>query len=209
MGRERLRTSFPPHLSNLHEAVKILSYKFKKYKLSTKFGNRRYKLYYFVGERLMERSACVMGHGRKKTASILLIDDEVGVGRSLGKSLHRHGYDVTAFSDPVEAIGKFRAGVYELALLDIRMPRMNGFQVARAIRRIDPDAKILFITAFEILSREFERIFPEAYIQGFVEKPFRPETLFSKIDSVLSSESRVPEKRGGGGIEEVMASPCC
>jgi two-component system catabolic regulation response regulator CreB/two-component system response regulator ChvI len=61
-----------------------------------------------------------------------------------------HGISVDTYNDPVEAISEFRAGVYDLVILDIRMPKMNGFHVYKELKKIDEDMMVCFLTAFEV-----------------------------------------------------------
>ena len=63
--------------------------------------------------------------------------------------LQMNGFEVDAFNDPLLALSNFKPNVYGLALLDIRMPKMNGFELCNQIKDIDNKIEACFITAFE------------------------------------------------------------
>jgi DNA-binding response OmpR family regulator len=111
-----------------------------------------------------------------------VVDDERDVATVIKKGLEKEGsFEVDTFYDPVEALNNFKAGRYDLLLLDIRMPKMNGFELYRQLRKIDETARICFITAFEIYYDEFRRMFPKVRVDCFVRKPIRIEELARTI----------------------------
>jgi DNA-binding response OmpR family regulator len=69
---------------------------------------------------------------------IFLVDDEWDVSLFYKTGLEQNGFLVDAFNDPVQALSSFKAGKYHLVLLDIKMPKMNGFELHREIGKIDP-----------------------------------------------------------------------
>ena len=69
--------------------------------------------------------------------------------------LENNQFIVTTFNDPVEALSRFKPGLYDLMIIDIRMPGMNGFQLYHKIRHIDHKVKVCFLTAFEEARGEF------------------------------------------------------
>ena len=81
---------------------------------------------------------------------ILLVDDEPDITLSFNIVLEDNGFVVDAFNDPLLALSSFKQGIYDLALLDIKMPKMNGFELCGEIRKIDDKVKITFMTAFDI-----------------------------------------------------------
>ncbi len=118
---------------------------------------------------------------------ILLVDDEIDVLESVRSGLQLKGFDVDAFSDPVEALRRFRRGVYEMALLDVRMPGMNGFELYREIMRRDGEVRVKFFTAFEEYRDEFRKAFPELDERRFIRKP----TPLSKLAQMITAEANV------------------
>jgi two-component system, OmpR family, response regulator ChvI len=73
--------------------------------------------------------------------------------------LEQNGFLVDDFNDPVQALLSFRAGQYDLLLLDIKMPKMNGFELYREIQKIDDKVKVCFITAFVTYYESLRKIF--------------------------------------------------
>jgi DNA-binding response OmpR family regulator len=102
---------------------------------------------------------------------ILVVDDEVDIGLVMKLGLEKEGFEVDVFNDPEAAKAHFKAGHYDLLLVDIRMPKINGFELYRELLKIDDKTKICFITAFEIYFDEFRRVFPKLKVDCFVRKP--------------------------------------
>jgi len=75
--------------------------------------------------------------------------------------LEMNGYEVDAYDDPSEALSNFKPNSYGLALLDVRMTPVNGFELYKKIKSIDNNLKVCFITAFEDYRQEFKESFPE------------------------------------------------
>ena len=77
-----------------------------------------------------------------------MVDDEPDITFTIKTMLENTGsFQVETFTDPASALSRFNTGVYDLALLDIRMPKMNGFQLCRKLRDIDNKLKVCFLTA--------------------------------------------------------------
>ena len=70
-------------------------------------------------------------------------------------------------------------------LSDIRMPVMSGIQLARKVKEINPNVKVLLMTSFEIREDEFSKVFPSLHIDGFVQKPIDMNDLPNKILSII------------------------
>jgi DNA-binding response OmpR family regulator len=70
------------------------------------------------------------------------------------------GFAVDAYNDPLDLISNFKTNSYDLLLLDIKMPKMNGFELYNKLHQIDKNAKICFITAYELYYDKFKRMFP-------------------------------------------------
>ena len=91
---------------------------------------------------------------------ILLVDDEPDITLSFNIVLEDNGFAVDAFNDPLLALSSFRQGIYAMALLDIKMPKMNGFELSVEIRKIDDKVKITFMTAFDIMKEDLKTAVP-------------------------------------------------
>lgn len=115
---------------------------------------------------------------------ILLVDDEPDVLAPVKKGLEAKGFQVDSFSDPTEALRQFRKDTYEVALIDVRMPKMNGFQLYREILKRDDKVKVRFFTAFEEFRDEFRKAFPELDERRFIRKP----TTLARLTEILSGE---------------------
>jgi len=76
--------------------------------------------------------------------------------RKRWKGLEDNGFVVNAFNDPLLALSSFKQGLYALALIDIKMPKMNGFDLYRQIRKLDDKVKVCFMTAFDIKKEEIK-----------------------------------------------------
>jgi len=116
---------------------------------------------------------------------IFLVDDEPDIANSLKMGLERKGFIVSAFSDPEESLAKYKPDSYDLLLIDIRMPKLNGFDLVREIRKVDPNAVVWFLTAFEVYSDEFKTIFPYTDVKSFVRKPISVSELSNYIREKL------------------------
>jgi DNA-binding response OmpR family regulator len=112
---------------------------------------------------------------------IFLVDDETDQTLSFKIGLENSGFKVDAFNDPEEALSNFKTGTYDLLLLDVRMPKMNGFQLYEELEKIDDKAKVCFITAFEVYYRSLREVFPDIKIDCFIKKPIDMEELVKKV----------------------------
>jgi two-component SAPR family response regulator len=89
------------------------------------------------------------------------------------------------YIDPLDVVSNFRADSYDLLLLDIKMPKMNRFELYSKLRLIDEKAKICFITAYEIYYDEFKRMFPKVKVECFIRKPVSINNLTRLIKDEL------------------------
>jgi len=123
---------------------------------------------------------------------ILLVEDEEDIAKSLKAGLERKGFQVDTFTDPTQALAKYKPHAYDLLLIDIRMPKMNGFELVREIRKVDDDSEVWFLTAFEVYYEEFKKMFPNLDVKNFIRKPVSLNELSSRIiDRVgLTQEKR-------------------
>jgi len=117
---------------------------------------------------------------------ILVVDDEKDIASSIKLGLKKNGFDVDAFTDPQKALDDFKPNVYDLSLVDVKMPKMNGFEFYREIKKKEAKAKICFMTAFETYHEEFKKIFPTINVQCFIRKPISLVDMVSHIKSELN-----------------------
>ena len=118
---------------------------------------------------------------------ILLVDDESDITIAFRMSLESNGFIVDTFNDPQGALSNFKAGVYDLLLIDIKMPKMNGFELYQEIERIDNKAKVCFITAFEVYYKSLRELFPTTNVDCFIKKPITTDELVERIRTELSA----------------------
>ena len=121
---------------------------------------------------------------------ILIVDDEPDVALVLKLGLEANGFVVETYNDPLKALSDFRANSYDLLLLDIKMPKMNGFELYSNLQQIDHNVKICFITAFELYFDEFRNMFPKLKVECFVHKPVSIDTLAKVIKGELTESSQ-------------------
>jgi two-component system, OmpR family, response regulator ChvI len=93
---------------------------------------------------------------------------------------------VDTFTDPKEALTSFKAGLYDLLLLDIRMPNINGFELYEELKKIDDKPRVCFITAYELYYEALKKDFPELDIGCFIKKPISIEDLATRIRNELA-----------------------
>jgi two-component system, OmpR family, response regulator ChvI len=116
---------------------------------------------------------------------ILIVDDEPDITLSFKMILEGNGFKVDTHNDPVDAKGNFKAGSYDLVILDIRMPKMDGFQLYEELKKIDDKVKVVFITAFDINYEGLRKMYPELRIDSFVRKPVDSEYLINVVKDEL------------------------
>ena len=129
---------------------------------------------------------------------ILAVDDEPDVVLSLKLGLEEEtnnegrAFVVNTFTDPANALSNFKAGVYNLLLLDVRMREMNGFELYRRMKEIDHRVKVCFLTASETYyDDELKREFPELDLKCFVGKPVTANELARVIREQLPEDHMI------------------
>lgn len=121
---------------------------------------------------------------------ILVVEDEPEIQEYLSAYLRHEGYSVTAARDGVEAIDSFRAGQFDLVLLDVMLPKIDGFGVCELIRR-DSAVPIVMLTALDGETEQIKGF--DLQIDDYVTKPFSMPVLLRKIAAVLRRSGVDPE----------------
>jgi two-component system, OmpR family, response regulator ChvI len=117
---------------------------------------------------------------------ILVVDDDPDLTSLFEMVLEMSGFEVDAYNDPLLASSNFKPNTYGLALLDIRMPKMNGFELYKKIENIDKNMEVCFITAFEDYREEFKESFPQLEeAKYFIRKPKAIEDLVAHVATIL------------------------
>ena len=122
------------------------------------------------------------------TKRILLVDDEYDIILTVKLVLESCGFKVDSFTNPLLALDSFKTGLYDLAILDVKMPVMNGFGLYQEIRKLDDKLKICFLTAAS--EKTFEKAFEKEAFPSFDEDciirvPIENELLIKQIESIL------------------------
>lgn len=127
----------------------------------------------------------------EKNNKILLVDDEPDVIYTIEKVLENNGFVVDSYTDPTIALSDFKPGLYNLLLLDIRMPEMNGFELYQKFRETDSTVKICFLTASELFYEEYRLLdrYPRVDNEHFIQKPIRTEELINQLNKILLSSN--------------------
>jgi len=133
-------------------------------------------------------------------ARILIVEDEPGIALGLESDLKLEGYDVEVARDGETGSRRAREGGFDLILLDVMLPRKDGFAVCREIRRAGVPVKIIVLTA---KSQEAEKVLGlELGADDYVTKPFSPLELRARIKAVLRRDaSETPEVYRFGDVE--------
>src|ERR671930_505427 len=125
-------------------------------------------------------------NGSNKPRKILIVDDESDITSSFDMILQMNGFEVDTYNDPELALSNFKPDSYGLALLDIRMPKMNGFELYKKIKDTDNKIEACFITAFEDYREEFKESFPALEeAKYFIRKPKAIEDLVKHVATIL------------------------
>ena len=119
---------------------------------------------------------------------IAVVDDEPDITNVLKKGLERNGFTVDTFNDPQAALASFQPMCYDLMIIDIRMPSMNGFDLYRQVKKRDTGIKICFLTAFQIYYEEFRKMFPTIDVKAFIIKPVSISNLVNQINVAITSK---------------------
>jgi two-component system, OmpR family, response regulator ChvI len=125
-----------------------------------------------------------------KNKRILLVDDESDVTMVLTFALEDYGFEVDSYNNPLVALSNFKSNYYDLAILDIKMPEMNGFELLREIRKEDENLRICFLTALTELRdhmSDINELSPTFVKDGIIRKPISNKDLLNDINRILSS----------------------
>lgn len=123
---------------------------------------------------------------KKNKIRILIVDDEDDITFSFKRILEIHGFEVDAFNDSSLALSKFKTNYYDIALLDIKMPNLDGFDLYKKIKEMDNNIRLCFLTASEAYYQQFrEKDFYKLSRDLFIQKPIELEELLKRIDDLM------------------------
>jgi DNA-binding response OmpR family regulator len=117
----------------------------------------------------------------------LLVDDEPDIIYLVKIVLEDNGFVVDSYTDPTLALSNFKPGLYDLLILDIRMPKISGFDLYQKMKEIDNNVKTCFLTASELFYEEYRKVgaYPRINKEKFIQKPFRSEELIRQLNEIL------------------------
>ena len=119
---------------------------------------------------------------------VLIVDDEPDLNLTIKMILEENGFKVDSFTDPLSALENFKegaAGVYDLLILDMKMPGINGFELYRQIKKIDDKVKVCFLTAGEMDYEQFRKeLIPALDNNCYIQKPIENEMLIRRLNDI-------------------------
>jgi DNA-binding response OmpR family regulator len=121
-----------------------------------------------------------------KGKRIMVVDDEFDLTLFYKMLLEFHGFRVDTFNDPRKALSSFKPDYYNLVILDIKMPGMDGFELNEELQKIDSKVNVCFLTASELYYKEFRK--KEYYALNkelFIRKPVEDEELLKEINRLI------------------------
>lgn len=122
---------------------------------------------------------------------ILVVDDESDVCLAIERILDMNGFKVDSYQNPRLALQKFKTDLYDLVILDIKMPELNGFVLYREIRRLDKKVKVCFLTAGEMYYGVYSDIFSSLPANYFMRKPIDNEELVKWISEIILDDTNI------------------
>jgi CheY-like chemotaxis protein len=127
-----------------------------------------------------------MIEGRKNRYKILIVDDDPEITKTFSLVLEDSGlYEVDSYNDPLIALQNFEPNFYDLLLLDIRMPKMNGFELYDKIEKIDNKVKVCFVSAYDVEDKVLRKRFPTLEVKCFLPKPVSIKVFMRKLETEL------------------------
>lgn len=115
---------------------------------------------------------------------ILLVDDDKDIALSFNLGLQHNDFLVDVFTNPIEALAKFKPGYYKMALIDLKMPEMDGIELFNKIREIDKKIKICFLTAYDWDNQKVKEL-----SEHFIKKPISIDGLVKIVKTEIEKEN--------------------
>ena len=116
---------------------------------------------------------------------ILIVDDEPDVNLALRIVLEENNFIVDSFNDPLLALENFKANLYDVLILDIKMPKKDGFEVYKEVMKIDNRVKVCFLTAGDVNYRLLKETFPTLDENQFIRKPIENTELIRQVHKII------------------------
>lgn len=126
---------------------------------------------------------------KSKKLSILLVDDEKDICQAYSDLLKVHGFSVTSSSSSTDVLQFFRKGDFDLVILDVRMPSVNGYELYEKLLAIDNDIHVIFMTAYYFTDTKFQERHDELTEANFMLKPLDLDRLMETITNIMHSKA--------------------
>lgn len=138
---------------------------------------------------------------------LLVVDDEPKIREVIREYAEFNGYEVTEAADGMSAVGLCKLNEYDLVILDIMMPKLDGFSACKEIKKIQ-DVPIIMLSA---RGEEYDKLFGfELGIDDYIVKPFSPKELMARINVILARRHAASHSKSDvlkfGGLEINMAA---
>ncbi len=125
----------------------------------------------------------------QRKTRILIVDDKQDVVHTLRIILEKSEFSVDISTDPTKALGNFKPDLHDLLILDIKMPKINGFELYTKMKSVDPKIKVLFLTALKDLGEydDFRKsVSPKLGERHFIQKPISSGDLLHQVYSIMN-----------------------
>jgi PAS domain S-box-containing protein len=129
----------------------------------------------------------------RKKLNLLIVDDEEGMRETLSETFQRKDYSVVAVSNGGSAVGAAKNQFFNVLILDMRLPDMDGAEVLRKIKSISPDTEVVIITAYASLQSSLNALNEGAF--AYLMKPFEMENLLNTVASAAERQKLILENR--------------
>jgi two-component system, OmpR family, response regulator ChvI len=121
------------------------------------------------------------------TNRILLVDNEDDNNIVFKMALEDGGFEVDVYNDSLLALSNFKDDLYDLVILDINIPKMNGYELYKEIRKIDNKVKVCFLSASEIYDKKLQKVSPPSDVKCFISKPIQMNDLVRTVKAELNN----------------------
>jgi DNA-binding response OmpR family regulator len=121
------------------------------------------------------------------TNRILLVDNEDDNNIVFKMALEDEGFEVDVYNDSLLALSNFKDDLYDLVILDINIPKMNGYELYKEIRKIDNKVKVCFLSASEIYDKKLQKVSPPSDVKCFISKPIQMNDLVRTVKAELNN----------------------
>jgi two-component system, OmpR family, response regulator ChvI len=129
----------------------------------------------------------ITSRSESRSCRLMAVDDEPDITFTLKKVLEQSGFPLDVFNNPQTALINFKPDYYDLILLEVMMPQMNGFELYQEIKKKDKNVKTCFVTAYELYYESLKQKYPKLDVGCYIRKPVDMNYLVNKIEKELAS----------------------